>query len=137
MEVKVYKDAVAIWENLNFNSEMWLSLPEDQKKLAKHHIQCLTIGKKGRHVPIIMDLKMKAKVDILIHHRDKLGLPDNNKYLFGTPGRETHFRSWAILNTFCTKFGTGSLTSTSLRRYLATSLQALDLSDQHVSWVAR
>ena len=130
VELSVYKEAVRIWENMNYNSEIFQGLPDDQKELAKKHIRCQTIGKKGRHVDIVMTMRMKRKVDLLVEHRDKMGHKAGNKYLFGLPGRETHLRSWDILRSFCTQFGTSKLTSTSLRRYLATSLQTLDLSSQ-------
>ena len=123
IEVKVYKEAETVWKNIDYNSELFGSLPDDQVVLAKNHFQCLTIGKKGRHVPIILTLGMKARVDLLIKNREKVGLTERNRYIFGIPGKESHLRPWDILRSFCDKFGTNNLTSTSLRRYLATSLQ--------------
>ena len=128
--IKVYEDAVKKWKNIDYNSELFCSLLSDQKEAAKGHFQMLTIGKKGRHVPILLTLSMKHKVDLLIQYRKEIGHMDSNKYIFGIPGHPTHLCSWDILRKFCKKFGTGTLTSTSLRRYLATSLQALDLSNQ-------
>ena len=132
LELRVYKEAVDRWEKINYDSELFCSLPEDQKELARHHFRCQTIGKKGRHVPIVMTLGMKSKVDLLVRHREEIGHTELNKYVFGIPGHESHLRSWEILRSLCTKFGTGKLTSTSLRRYLATTLQVLDLSSQEI-----
>merc|ERR1712072_1483609 len=84
-----------------------------------------------------MTLRMKSRVDLLIENREKIGLSEKNRYIFGIPGKESHLRPWDILRSFCDKFGTNNLTSTSLRRYLVTSLQALDLSDQEIGWVSR
>ena len=119
LEVKVYKEAVERWKNINFNSELFYSLPEDQKRAARNHFRCQTIGKKGRHVPILMTLRMKCKVDLLVEYRKKIGQTDQNKYVFGIPGHDSHLRSWEILRSMCMKFEVGNLTSTSLRRYLA------------------
>ena len=66
--------------------------------------------------------KMKMKLDLLIENRDKIGY-GNNPYVFGLPGKQGHLRSWDILRKYCKKINIRGVTSTALRRYLATSAQ--------------
>ena len=133
----VYKDAASTWDNRNFNNELFCSLTPNQKENAKKHFLVKIIGKCGTHVPCILTYKMKEKVDSLLVHRDKLGIPEDNIYLFAIPGHKTHLRSWDIIRKFCEEFQVKNLTTTSLRKYLATCAQALNFSDKDVGHLAR
>ena len=137
IETKLYQEAASTWDNRNFNDELYCSLNETQKENAQKHFLVKIIGKCGTHVPCILTYKMKEKVDTLLQHRDKLGIPPENKFLFGVPGYRSHLRSWDILRKFCEDFQVANLTSTSMRKYLATCAQALNFSDKDVSHLAR
>ena len=137
IETQIYKDAASTWEHRNFNNELYCSLTENQKANAQKHFLVKIIGKCGTHVPCILTYKMKEKVDTLLQHREELGIPPENKYLFGIPGYKTHLRSWDIIRKFCETFQVKNLTTTSLRKYLATCAQALNFSDKDVSHLAR
>ena len=123
IELKHYHDANEIWTNTDYNTELYSMLSEEEKLMARGHFLARTIGKAGKHVPIIFTLKMKIKVDLLIKHRQALGIPENNKYVFGKPGCDSNLITWDILRHFCGKYQVGRITSTSLRRYLATTAQ--------------
>ena len=137
METEIYKNAASTWDNRNFNNELYCSLTENQKVNAKKHFLVKIIGKCGTHVPCILTYMMKEKVDSLLFHREKLGIPEDNIYLFGIPGYKTHLRSWDIIKKFCEEFQVKNLTTTSLRKYLATCAQALNFSDKDVGHLAR
>ena len=137
IETKLYQEAASTWENRNFNDELYCSLNETQKANAEKHFLVKIIGKCGTHVPCILTYKMKEKVDTLLQHREKLGIPPANKFLFGVPGYMSHLKSWDILRKFCEEFQVSNLTSTSMRKYLATCAQALNFSDKDVSQLAR
>ena len=137
IETETYKFWASTWENRNFDNELYCSLTETQKENAKKHFLVKSTGKCGTHVPSILTYKMKEKVDYLLLHRDKLGIPEENKYLFAIPGHQTHLCSWNIIRKFCEEFKVENLTTTSLRKYLATSAQAVNFSDKDVSHLAR
>ena len=122
MEISSYDAAKEREANTDYSSELWCGLDEDQKLLAKGLFLVWTIGKTGTHVPIMLTLKMKMKLDLLIENRDKIGY-GNNPYVFGLPGKQGHLRSWDILRKYCKKINIRGVTSTALRRYLATSAQ--------------
>jgi hypothetical protein len=123
-------------EESEFNEELFSSLTEEEKVLAKCHLLVRTIGKCGTHVPIILTRKMKTAIDALLADREILGFSDSNPFIFGIPGCDTHLKAWTILNAFCQKFQIPGITSTSLRKYLATTAQALDLGGQQIGWIS-
>ena len=137
IELKTYVDEAATWVNRDFNNEMYCSLNENQKANAQLHFLVKIIGKCGTHVPVLLTYKMKEKVDTLVEKRDQLGIPKNNIYLFGIPGYNTHLKAWDVIRKFCEVYQVTNLTSTSLRKYLATSCQALNFSDKDVGHLAR
>jgi hypothetical protein len=136
LKVDTYLEVKKKSQELEFNEELFSSLTEEEKVLAKSHLLVRTIGKCGTHVPIILTRKMKTAVDALVADREILGFSDSNPFIFGIPGRDTHLKAWTILNAFCQKFQTAGITSTSLRKYLATTAQALDLGEQQIGWIA-
>ena len=136
LEFKIYQEKSEAWGHRDLESELWCALEEHQKKSAEWHLMVRTIGKCGTHVPIIFTYRMKIMADDLIKYRHKLGFPEDNPFLFGIPGHKTHLGAWQTLNTYCKKFNINGVTSTSLRRYLATTAQALDLSDQDIGHLA-
>ena len=122
LEISSYDAAKEREANTDYSSELWCGLDEDQKLLAKGLFLVWTIGKTGTHVPIMLTLKMKMKLDLLLENREKIGYGDN-PYVFGIPGKQGHLRSWDILRKYCKKINIRGITSTALRRYLATSAQ--------------
>jgi hypothetical protein len=72
----------------------------------------------------------------LVADRKIVGFLDSNPYVFGIPGRDTHLKAWTILNAICKKLNLPGITSTSLRKYLATTAQSLDLTNQQIGWVS-
>jgi hypothetical protein len=79
---------------------------------------------------------MKSAIDALVADRKIVGFLDSNPYVFGIPGRDTHLKAWTILNAICQKLKLPGITSTSLRKYLATTAQSLDLTNQQIGWVS-
>jgi hypothetical protein len=79
---------------------------------------------------------MKTAIDALVADRKILGFSDSNPFVFGIPGCDTHLKAWTILNAFCQKFQLPGITYMSLRKYLATTAQSFDLTNQQIGWVS-
>ena len=137
MLVKNYRDSVRNFEETNFEGEIFCSLKEDEQFMARTHILIWVVGKCGTHVPVILTLQMKQKIDALLDNRLKTFIPEDNPYVFGIPRCQTHLKSWDVLRRFCQEFQTNRITSTGLRKYLGTTAQVMDLSDQEIGWLSK
>jgi hypothetical protein len=116
---------------------LYCSQDEDEKMMANSHLLIRTIGKCGTHVPIILTRKMKSAVDALVANWKIVGFSDSNPYVFGIPGCDTHLKAWTILNAICRKLKLPGITSSTLQKYLATTAQSLDLTNQQIGWMSR
>ena len=134
--VENYKDCVKLREETDNNGEIFCSLDEVEKDLAKNHMHINVVGKCNKHVPVILTLRMKQKFDALLEYRAHLGIPPDNKYFFGIPKRQTHIKAWDVMRNFNEQFGLPRITTTGLRKYLATTAQVMNLSDQEIGWLA-
>ncbi len=76
-------------------------------------------------------------MDLLLKNRKEIGIPQQNPFIFAVPGCLTCLRPWPILAEMAKTFNCKNLTTTKLRKYLATSVQVLDLKEQEQDWLAR
>ena len=101
-------------------------------------------GKRGRKVPVILTPDMNESISLLNKTRKDVGIPDENPYVFARPSRESQecLRAWDSLHKFATECepplaNPDSITSTKLRKYIATVSQILSLKETEVDWLAR
>lgn len=101
-------------------------------------------GKRGRKVPVILTPDVKASIDLLLKTRQKVEIPASNPYLFPVTSRgsDKHMRAWDCMQKFATECNPpltnpSSMTSTRLRKYIATICQVLSLKETEVDWLAR
>lgn len=99
-------------------------------------------GKRGRQVPVLMEVDVLAAMEALGQHRNALGICLKNIYLFATPTRssERPLRGNDCMNNVL-KLIKGlqyaeRIRSTELRKYCATVMQVADLSENDLRWVA-
>ena len=136
MTVQNYEDGVKRWEKTDFKGEIFCSLDDEEKELARFHFEILVKGKCGRHVSVVLTRWLKEKLDALLTWRQHLGIPDDNPYFFGVPKCKSHTRAWSVLRQFGQQFQLPRITSTGMRKYLATCAQVMNLSDQEIGWLA-
>ena len=92
-------------------------------------------GKRGRHAPCLIPRDCRRAMSILNEKREEVGVSSGNPYIFALPGKEQSYQNaWQALN----RFAKGAelefpefVTSTKLRKYLATSSQILAM-DKYV-----
>ena len=101
-------------------------------------------GKRGRKVPVILTPEVKDSIDLLNKTRKAVGVPKENPYVFARPNRQSleHMRGWDCLRKFAAECNPPlsnptNVTSTKLRKYIATISQVLSLKETEVDWLAR
>ena len=125
---------------------------------AKHIFNCIYIfvflsnrldmveirGKRGRKVPVILTSEMTSSISLLIKTRKAVGIPDENPYVFARPSRQSleHLRACDCLRKLATQCepalsNPATVTSTKLRKYIATISQVLCMNETEVDWLAR
>ena len=100
-------------------------------------------GKRNRNVPILLTPETKSAVELLITKRPST-TPSANEFVFAraTKGSLGHLRGWDCVSANV-KEVQGSLkepkaiTSTKLRKYVATVSQTAALTEVDVDWLAR
>ena len=100
--------------------------------------------KRGRKVPILLTKEAKHGIDVLIAKRKEVGVHADNLYVFATVGGGGlgHLSPWECLQKVANnkKLALSKpecVTSTKLRKYVATVSQILDLQENELDWLAR
>lgn len=124
--------------NKNNASEFDDCISESEKVLIRSFKRIVIKGKRGRGVPVLFTDEMVKNIDLLLKFR-KFFVPENNVYLFanttssssivGTKVMYKHVRLAGVKNP-------ASITSTKLRKHLATMSQVLNLSKQDLEQLA-
>ena len=101
-------------------------------------------GKRGRKVPVILTSEMTNSISLLIKTRKDVGIPEENPYVFARPSRQSleHLRACDCLRKFANECepplsSPENVTSTKLRKYIATISQVLCMNETEVDWLAR
>eukprot|EP00105_Crassostrea_gigas_P014934 XP_011431779.1 PREDICTED: uncharacterized protein LOC105331337 [Crassostrea gigas] len=106
------------------------TLNEFEKTLCKSHLRVEIKGKRGRKVPVLFTEEMKKSIDILLEAREEAGV--TQPYLFSRPGISKPYRGTDCIRKFCNLAqlqNPSAITSTKLRKQLATLAQILNLSE--------
>ena len=120
------------------NEDIYNSLSELEKKLCEKLDMLKIKGKRGRHVPIILTPDLIKAMDILFRDRCHIGFLESNKYFFATRG-EKYLRGHDVLNEIVSQVdlnNAAAITSTNLRKYVATVTQIVSLEKEELEWVA-
>jgi hypothetical protein len=107
------------------------------RSLARFEVR----GKRGRKVPVPLTHEMQSSVDFLLETRDRAGVSSENFYLFANPMSRSlrPVRGSDSLRYVVNKCGIqhpDSVTSTRLRKHIATMSQLLCLKDNEMDIVA-
>ena len=101
-------------------------------------------SKRGRKVPVILTTEMISSINLLIKTKKDVGIPDENLYVFARPSRQSLdlMRARDCLRKFATQCepvlsNPAAITSTKLRKHIATISQVRSLKETEVDWLAR
>ncbi|KAG5888311.1 hypothetical protein JTB14_015819 [Gonioctena quinquepunctata] len=122
------------------NSDVFQVLSSAEQELSKLLKRLVIKGKKGRGVPVLLTEDSQSSLDLLIELRDSCEINSDNPYLF--PARTTagHFRAHVLLKKYANIDGcefVDSITSTRLRKHIATMTQLLNLKDHELDSLAK
>ncbi|XP_077978108.1 uncharacterized protein LOC144433636 [Glandiceps talaboti] len=122
------------------DEEITASLSPLERKLLNHFTRIEIPGKRGRNVPVLLTPEIKTCVDLLCQTRSEAGVHPNNPYLFARQydSLECH-RGSHCLRLYAFSCGARSperLTSTNLRKHVATISQFLNLNDTELEILA-
>ncbi|XP_025834091.1 uncharacterized protein LOC112905601 isoform X2 [Agrilus planipennis] len=122
-------------------AEMKESLTEFEIKLANALTVVEIIGKRGRKVPVLLTKEMKESVDFLLATRTAVEVPEGNPFVFARLGDlNSHMRGHDCIKKWCCEANLESpetITSTKLRKYVATVCQVFNLKESECDWLAR
>ncbi|XP_068746319.1 uncharacterized protein [Montipora capricornis] len=131
------------WSQVN-NPEIMSTLSDFERQLSKRLDMVEIVGKRGRKVPVILTAEMTRSIDLLIKTRKAVGIQERNPYVFARPNRQSlqYMRGWDCLRKFSTQCepplsNPANVTSTKLRKYIATISQVLSMEEKEVDWLAR
>lgn len=123
------------------HDEIYASLPIAQKVAANRLTLVMTRGKRDRGVPVLLMPNMKESIEILIKSRNKVGVHEQNPYIFACPtsGSLLPLRGHDCVFKFAQSCGAENpqnLTATKLRKHLATLTQILNLTKSELEQLA-
>ena len=113
-----------------------------EKKLAERLKLCYLQGKQKRNgknvlVPILFTDEVVKAIKLLKEHSYLLELPKDNNYVFGSGDR--FLPGWDTLQDLTKKISNLEkpklITPTRTRKFLATMLQLLDMTDAELTWL--
>ncbi|XP_060875396.1 uncharacterized protein LOC132952418 [Metopolophium dirhodum] len=112
--------------------EILKSLTEVESKLSNSFIRFEIRGKRGRGVPVLLTPDMKKSLDLMLDMRASVHIFEQNKNLFAIPYTAVGvYRGSDCLRSAAIKCGAAQpqlLTSTKLRKHVATITQLLNLT---------
>ncbi|XP_028418000.1 uncharacterized protein LOC114542728 [Dendronephthya gigantea] len=125
-------------------SEILSSLSPLEKRLSERLNMVETRGKRGRKVPIILTPEITKGIELLNSLRSKVGVNKENRYVFARVNRDSlePLRGWDCLRQCALECqpelqNPDVITSTKLRKYIATITQVLSLEEKEMDWLAR
>lgn len=116
-----------------------LALTDLEKKLCQHFQRIEIKGKRGRKVPLLLTPEMQASMELLVKTRNDCEVPDSNQFMFARPQALTHFRGCDVIRQIAQSCGASNpeaLSSTKLRKHMATMSQLLNLKDNEMDNLA-
>lgn len=129
--------------SLNINQEeCFSSLSDLEKSMSKFFKRVVVLGKGSKPVPILFTKQMQTYIEMLLKIRKEHNIvPKTNKYIFALPESPNRWiPASVVLRKFSKECGAKSpelLTSTKLRKQIATILQLMNFQDDEMEQIAR
>ena len=136
--VSTYNNAMAT--NINTDTDVHKHLSGVEQNLCQQLHRLEIPGKKGSIVPVLLTRKYKEAVDCLITNRHKGHVSEENSYMFARPRSDGHIRCCDVLRKYAVECGAEvpqTLTSTRLRKHIATISQVLNLKHNELDLLAQ
>ena len=125
--------------NIEREDDIYNSLSPLEKNLVKNFDLIKIKGKRGRHVPVITPPDISQALRILYENREHGQISETKNYFFANKG-DCYLRGWDVLKECCLEAqieNIKALTSTNVRKYVATTTQILNLKENELDVIAR
>ena len=111
-----------------------------EKLLASRLKVIYSKGKRKKRVQTLFPGEVQEAIEVLIKNRTKVGVAASNEYLFAcTTKRSVNpIQRWEVVHEVCLKANLEKphlVTSTKIRKHMATVLQLLDMNNAELEWV--
>ena len=111
-----------------------------EKLLASRLKVIYSKGKRKKRVPTLFIDEVQEAIEILIKNRIKVGAAAGNEYLFACTTKHSvnPIRGWEVVHEVCLKANLKKpqlVTSTKIRKHMATVLQLLDMNNAELEWI--
>ncbi|CAG9829822.1 unnamed protein product [Diabrotica balteata] len=125
-------------ENPQGYEEFSEAISDTEKFLMNNFKRIVIRGKRGRGVPVLFNKELQEHLDLILKCRNSI-LKKPNIYLFATPNSDEPIRGYKVLNRFANECGAhnpNALTSTKLRKHLATLTQLFCMTENDMEQLA-
>ncbi|XP_029701429.1 uncharacterized protein isoform X4 [Takifugu rubripes] len=122
------------------NKDVMLCLSKLEQDLSRAFTRIVIRGKRGRKVPFLFTKEMTESLDFLLEKRDENGISVTNEYIFARQNSEHHIRGSDCLRKYAGMSGASrpeTLTSTQLRKHVATLSQIMNLKENELDQLAK
>lgn len=121
--------------------ELKKALSEFEKTLANQLAVVDIIGKRGRRVPVLLTAEIQISIEVLQKTRNSVNISKKNLYLFARTGDSIEYMRGHDCLKKCCKAAElqhpENISSTKLRKYIATVCQVFNMSENEYDWLAR
>lgn len=123
------------------NDDVEKSLTPFERKLCEHFKRVEIRGKRGRKVPMIISKKLESAIKLLNKLRCNVGVNPKNKYIFALPSMNSlnYVRGSDAMRKhvkLCSLKCPEAITSTKLRKHIATLSQLVNLEERELEMLA-
>lgn len=123
------------------NEDVMQCLSKLEQDLSHEFTRLVIRGKRGRKVPLLLTKEMTKSLDFLIEQRGEgNGILDSNEYVFARQNSDSHIRGSDCLRKYAAASGAKkpeTLTSTHLRKHVATLSQLMNLKENELDQLAK
>ena len=123
------------------NEEIKKSLTKFELQLCNHFKRLEVRGKRGIKVPMLVTKKLESAIKLIVNTREAVSVNPNNKYVFAVPTMNSlqYMRGNDALRKharLCTLKCPEAVTSTKLRKHIATLSQIINLEERELEMLA-
>lgn len=141
LEVNSYKEQIHDNEKCTVQTEMCSSLTENEKILTSNYKRIISIGKGSRSVTILIPKNLQKYFTLVEELRGNgIWFPPENLYLFTYPHSMKWIDGCSVLRKYAKLSGAKNpelLTSSRLRKHIATVTQVLSLRRNEIDQLAK
>ncbi|XP_048861673.1 uncharacterized protein LOC125729875 isoform X4 [Brienomyrus brachyistius] len=141
-EGEVSKMHMSIFASRNkkeLHDDLAICMSDFERKLCQHFMRLEIRGKRGRKVPVLLKPSMVHSMELLMEFREQCGVPTENPFLFARPGALSAYRGRDCIQQFAKECGAKqpeALSSTKLRKHIATMSKVLNLEENEADQLA-